>query len=475
MAMEAVKPNKKLRDVPSEVKDEAKGHDENLETNTWNDDLKLNENGGVKSRSVYNVKLFLENDALLKDVIAYDEFSDLIIATRDVPKLKIKKGYWFDAYEAILRTYLEEKYNLLFGKDNISDAVINISREQIFNPVKDQIEHVEWDGISRAENYFIDYLGAENVPYTKEITKIWLTGAVARVYQPGIKFEVVPILEGSQGLGKSTAARNLFPEKFNDSLSGMGQSKDDYQQLQGSWIVEIAELSAMRKTEIERTKNFISAMFDVYRASYGHYALPHGRKVAFIGTTNQTDYLKDATGERRFYPIKCGVSKPTKSVWNVDENEICQILAEAKHWYENKQPLYPSRDLMKAAKTYQENAKAIDPLEEAVKKFISMKVPENWDDLSTNDKQVYVRHGGDISETKWLKDRFSKNYIQLNHTTTTEILAVLFNKTVDKYLSGKTQADAKKIKLIMDNIEGWVKDDNLKINGKRKRGYRLNL
>lgn len=474
MAMEAVKPNKKLRDVPNEVKGEAKGHDKNLEMFTWKDDLKLNENGGVKSRSVYNIKLFLENDGLLKDVIAYDEFSELVVTTRDVPELKIKKGYWLDAYEAILRTYFEEKYNLLFGRDNISDAVINVSREQTFNPVKDRIERVEWDGKPRAANYFTDYLGAENVPYTRAITKIWLTGAIARVYQPGVKFEIVPILEGSQGLGKSTAARNLFPDKFNDTLAGLGDTKDDYQQLQGSWIIEIAELSAMRKTEIEKMKNFISAMVDVYRASYGHYALPHGRKVAFIGTTNQTDYLKDATGERRFYPIKCGVSEPAKNVWKPDQNDISQILAEAKCWYDNKEPLYPDKDVVALAKPYQENAKAINLLEEAIKKFVGLKVPDNWDQLSISDKQVYFRHDGDMEQTPWLKSKISNNFVPLNHTTTTEILAVIFNKTMDNFLTGRINSDGKKIKLIMDNMDGW-KPQRIRIKNKQVRGYVKNM
>ena len=159
-------------------------------------------------------------------------------------------------HDAIVRSYIERKHNILFSKQNEQDAMVNIGKEQSINPVKDWIETEQWDGTPRAERYFIDYLGAEDNEYTRAVTRKWLAGAVKRVYQPGCEFELVPILEGKQGLGKSTAARNLFPTKFSDSLKSMGKTDEDYKKLQGNWIMELGELSAMKKTEIESATTF---------------------------------------------------------------------------------------------------------------------------------------------------------------------------------------------------------------------------
>lgn len=437
----------------------------------WQAKFKLNGSGGVQTKSIYNIRLILEHDDSLKDLIAYDEFADQIIKTKSVNKLHIKKGYWTDSDDSVLRSYIEEKYNLLFSKENIADGVVTTSKLKTTNPLKDRVESQQWDHEKRAERLFIDYLGAEDTNYTRELTRVWLTGAIARIYKPGVKFEIVPILEGKQGIGKSTVTRNLFPDGFNDSIKSLGKQKDDYQQLQGSWIIEIAELSAMKRTDIDNMKNFISAQVDTYRNSYGRYTLPHPRKCVFIGTTNQLDYLKDATGERRFYPIKCGIQTASKNVWNVDENDIKQILAEAKHWFDNSEPLVLSSEMLSIAKKYQSEAETVDPMKEAIIDYISMKVPTNWDTLSGSVKHSYFKdYGNDLGE--WLKDKVSPDREALSKTTTREILEVVFDKTPDKYLTGRTNTDAKKIKLIMDNMDGWENDGNVNIGGKRARGYR---
>lgn len=462
-----------LKEIPKDLQPLAEEYRKKItvlsKKNDWQDLLKINSEGGIKTRSVFNIELFIKHDDLLKDLIAYDEFSDQIVKQKSVPSLKIEKGYWTDADDAILRVYLEQRHNLLFGKDNITDAVVSISRQQTINPVKARIESVEWDKAKRADSFFIDYLGAEDSHYTRAVTKAWFTGLIGRVYKPGVKFEVVPILEGKQGLGKSTAVSILYPDKFNDTIDSLGKQKDDYQQLQGSWILEIAELSAMKKTDVEKVKNFISAQVDNYRNSYGRYSMPHPRKCVFVGTTNQTDYLKDATGERRFFPIKCGINKPSKNVWKPDQTDILQILAEAKVWFDNNEPLYLDYDTMREAKKYQAAAESVDPMKEAIEDFVSMKVPTNWDQLSLNVKQQYFKqHNTGLSD--WISNQLSSECELLPKTTTREILEVVFNKTVDKYLMGRTNAEAKKVKLIMDNMQGWV-SQRIRINGKQTRGY----
>lgn len=458
----------KAMDLPAETRETANNVIKMQRDADWTGEFKQDSNGGIKTKSLYNIRLIMENDPILKGLVVFDEFSEQIVKTPQTDDPLFKKGFWNDGDDTLLRSYLEDRYDLLFSKENITDTVVTESRCKLVNPVKERIEKVAWDGKPRAERYFIDYLGAEDNHYTRTITKKWLTGLIARVYAPGVKFEIVPILEGSQGLGKSTAGRNLYPDKFNDTLKGMGKQKDDYQQLQGSWVVEIAELSAMKKTDIEGIKNFISAQSDIYRNSYGRYALPHPRKCVFIGTTNQSDYLKDATGERRFFPIKCGVSKAKLDVWHPDENYILQVLAEAKYWFDNGELLYLDQATMKEAKTYQMAAETVDPMKDAIEEFLSMEVPVDWENMSTSLRQSYVRDYG--SESSWLLAQVSEKRTLLKQTTTREIMAVVFCKTVDRYLTGRTNSEAKRIKLLMDNMDGW-KSQRIRTNGKQPHGY----
>ncbi|WP_203641715.1 virulence-associated E family protein [Levilactobacillus andaensis] len=445
-------------------------------TSDWTSDLRKTTNGGIRRSSLHNIRVYLKHDDNLRGLLAFDEFTGQITKLRDNAAANQSKGIWSDEDNSALRMYLDETYDVLFTTENLQDAIYAVAREQSSNPMKKRIESVKWDGKPRAEAFFIDYLGAEDSHYTRMVTRKWLTGAVARVYQPGCKFEIIPILEGPQGIGKSTTVRLLAPDYFNDSLKGMGKTKDDYQQLMGSWIVEIAELSAMKKTDIEGLKNFTSALSDYYRNSYGHFATQHPRKNVFIGTTNQMDYLKDATGERRFYPVRCGINKPTKDPWHPNKVDVLQTLAEIKTWVDDGELLYFDQQTLKEAKAYQHEAQAIDPLKDAIEEYLAMPVPLNWDELTFSVKHSYFDHYTDgnsaADSPEWLNSHLSNERQSLEQTTTREILAVVFNKQTDSFLSGRINGEAKKIKLIMDNMSGWDYKANLVINGKRQRGYK---
>lgn len=442
--------------------------------NSWMNNFKLDGQGNVKTRSIFNIQMILDHDALTKGLIAYDSFADQITKTRDVKPLKIMAGFWSDADSAIVRAYIERNYSLLFGRGDIADAVVNVAKGHEYNPVKQAIEKVKWDGKPRAETYFIDYLGAENNDYTKAVTRAWLSGAVSRIYHPGCKFEMVPVLEGAQGIGKSTTVRNLYPDAFSDSLKSLGKSDEDYKKLQGAWVIELGELSALNKTEIELVKNFISAQQDTYRESYGHFAAPHLRKCVFIGTTNHQDYLKDSTGERRFFPIRCGVITASKDPLHPDPNDIAQILAEVKTWVDAGEPLFLDAAMMAEAHKYQQEAETVDPMKEAIEDYLNMEVPTNWASLTASVKRGYYRSqiedNGDIAG--WIDAKIpSSDRVPMDWTTAREILAVVFDKPVDKYLTGRTGTEAKKIKLLLDNAKGW-KPTRRRINGGNpERGY----
>ncbi|WP_307872086.1 virulence-associated E family protein [Lactiplantibacillus plantarum] len=382
---------------------------------------------------------------------------------------------WRDADDSLLRFYFDAQYNILFSKDNLLDSIVKASRAHSFDPVKERIETVKWDGQPRAEAFFIDYLGAEDNHYTRMVTCKWLAGAIARVYRPGVKFDIIPILEGAQGLGKSTLVRQLFPDYFSDDMKSM-KDKDDYQKLTGSWIIELAELSAMNKTDIESIKNFTSAQSDYYRNTYDRRPEQHPRRNVFIGSTNHRDYLKDATGERRFYPVKCGVQPVTKNPLATKQSDMLQILAEAKTWFDAGEKLYFDQQTLNEAKTYQQEAQVIDPMKEAINDYLEMMVPTNWEELTISVKQSYftaIENGNpiDSDSESWLHAKLASTKEPIQRTTTREIMVVVFDHATNKYFSGRTNAEAKKIKLIMDNADGWEYKANLIIDNRRVRGY----
>ncbi|MEA5159079.1 virulence-associated E family protein, partial [Lactiplantibacillus plantarum] len=306
--------------------------------------------------------------------------------------------------------------------------------------------------------------------YTRMVTRKWLAGAIARVYLPGVKFDIIPILEGVQGLGKSTLVRQLAPDYFSDDMKSM-KDKDDYQKLMGSWIIELAELSAMNKTDIESIKNFTSAQSDYYRNTYARRPEQHPRRNVFIGSTNHRDYLKDATGERRFYPIKCGIQPVTKNPLKAKQADMLQILAEAKTWFDAGEKLYFDQQTLNEAKAYQQEAQVIDPMRDAVNDYLEMLVPTNWDKLSVSVKHTYYRDlVNSMRLSNEIESQLSKEREPLQQTSVREILSVVFNQQVDDYLAVRTNSNSKRVKLLLDNLEGW-EYGRLRLNGKQVRGY----
>lgn len=464
------------------LKQAIKEHDKRINNVTalkgddWQNRARLTTNGAIRRSSLYNIRLFLENDPNLKGVLAYDEFTDRVVKVSSNTQTGLQKGDWRAVDDSLLRAYFDEKYDILFTKDNLIDGMVSVAKANSFDPMKQRIEAVKWDGQPRAETFFINYLGTTDNHYTRMVTRKWLAGAVARVYFPGVKFDIIPILEGKQGLGKSTTVALLAPKYFNDNMKSMGKNKDDYQKLTGSWIVELAELSAMNKTDIETIKNFTSAQSDYFRNSYARFPEQHPRRNVFIGSTNQTDYLKDATGERRFYPVRCGTQKATKNPWRPDTVDILQTLAEVKTWVDAGEKLYFDQQTISEAKAYQYEAQVVDPMKEAINDYLTMMVPTNWDELTISVKQAYftaIENGTVINPNadNWLNVKLGEINQSIQQTTTREIMAVVFDHDTNKYFSGRTNSEAKRIKLIMDNMDGWKYNANLVIDDRRVRGY----
>lgn len=194
---------------------EASEREDNIiELKTWMSRLRCNKDDQIKSNSVVNAELILTNDSNLAGTIAYNEFSGYIHLLKDSPWINRTAGEWEDSFEDALTAYIEENYNVVFDDNKIHKAVVNVARKNVFNPVKERIEKVKWDQQPRLETLFIDLLGVDDNLYTREVTKRWIVGSVARIYKPGIKFEIVPVLDGPQGIGKSTVPALLYTDDF---------------------------------------------------------------------------------------------------------------------------------------------------------------------------------------------------------------------------------------------------------------------
>ncbi len=241
------------------------------------------------------------NDESLKGLVQYDAF-EKVTKLKRLPYWRSKGDanyYWADIDTTHVISHIDKLYNVQFSRDLIDTVIEKEAYQNRFHPIKSMIESKSWDGIKRIETLFIDYLGAEDNHYNREVTKKWMMGAVARIYQPGIKYDSMIILYGGQGVGKSTAVSKLGGHWYNQSIKTF-KGDEVYKKLQGSWICEIEELSAFQKSTIEDIKGFISAIVDIYRASYGKRTERHPRQCVFVGTTNNYEFLKDQTGNRRF-------------------------------------------------------------------------------------------------------------------------------------------------------------------------------
>ena len=353
----------------------------------WMFNLKRNSNGIIE-KTIDNILLVLENDPLVKGKIALDDFANRGLALGALPWDRgEKKRFWNDTDDAGLRHYLEKVYGII-GKEKIYDATSLCAHKHKFNSVRDYLLSVKWDGVPRLESIFIDYFGADDNDYTKEVAKKSFVAAVARVMQPGIKFDNMVIISGAQGIGKSTFFSYLGKEWFSDSLVTF-EGKEAAELIQGRWLIEVGELSGMTKSETNTVKQFLSKTDDIYREAYGRRTAQFPRKCVFFGTTNDTEYLKDPTGGRRFWPVDANSEKATKSVFTDLPTEVDNIWAEAFVFWQLGEPLYLSKNVEKMARKQQEDHREVSAKAGTVMEFINKRIPADWDSYTLDQRRAY--------------------------------------------------------------------------------------
>lgn len=304
---------------------------------------------------------------------------------------------WADTDDAGLRHYMEKIYDIK-GKLKIEDGWALAIKENQFHPVRDYLNSLEWDGIKRVDTLFIDYFGADDSKYVREVTRKTLVGAVARIIKPSIKHDTVLVLVGSQGCGKSEIVKRLGKEWSSDSITTMA-GKEAYEQLQGFWIIELPELAVMKKAEVETIKRFITKSMDSYRAAYGHHTETHQRQCIFFGTTNEYNFLKDATGERRFLPVDVNPEKATKNVFtDFKGEEIDQVWAEAVNLFKAGEKNYISDlDILEQVKSEQESHSEENPLSGDVRRYLDMLLPEEWEKMDLSERRAYISGSDDFT------------------------------------------------------------------------------
>ncbi|AZC37091.1 VapE domain-containing protein [Pseudomonas chlororaphis] len=268
----------------------------------WKDQLARTENGSLIAH-MQNVELILGNDERWSGVIGFSAFSSKIVKLRAAP-YGGGVGDWADIDDMLVMKWLAQQYNLRVKSTHVIEAVSVVAHDHAFHPVRDYLNGLEWDRVPRLDSWLTDIMGVAPTEYSSKVGKRWMVSAVGRVMKPGCKADSVMILEGAQGAGKSTAMSILGGEWFMDTPFALGD-KDGFQAIRGKWIVELGELDSFNKAESTKAKQFFSASTDTYRESYGRRTMDVPRQCVFVGTTNQDEYLKDATGNRRYWPVAC--------------------------------------------------------------------------------------------------------------------------------------------------------------------------
>lgn len=323
----------------------------------WKQRLHLNEDGDLKSTS-HNVGLIVANDIRLGGVIAFNEFLQEIVVRKSPHRVKkrresaktvvnldsriwrnidpINGSTFTDSHENAIRMLIEAPttqggYGIKVSDRDLRTAVDVAAHTYRFHPVKIKLEQSEWDGVERMNQLFVRYLGAEDTPYHRETAVKTLVAAVARIYEPGHKFDYVPILEGVQGKRKSTFIETLAFGWFAELEGDLHDRKGMVEKMQGAWILEIPELQGFSKAEVTTIKGLVSARQDKVRMAYARRAVIFYRQCVFMGSTNEDEYLRDPTGARRFWPIHCAIEGEIDIT--LLRHNLPQIWAEALHTY----------------------------------------------------------------------------------------------------------------------------------------------
>ena len=387
--------------------------------------------------TIFNYQFILEHDPRLRGKIANDVFSGNMVARNGMfwDKGVQKTRGWSDDDDAQLSLYFEHTF-FIKNESNMMRALAVVAYNNQFNPVEEYLKSLVWDGTPRIDDLLHTYLGAERNAYTRDVMRACLTGAVGRAVIGGTKWDYTLILVGAQGIGKSTFLQMLGKEWFSDSLQSF-DGKDAAELIQGVWINELPELAAFSKSEVNKIKQFLTKTHDLYRPAYARRVEKRPRRCVFFGSTNDDEFLKDATGDRRYWPVDLDANKAELPISALTSEVVDQIWAEAYQLWKNKEvDPYLTGESAELALKAQEAHKLYDEWDGVIRRYLETPVPSDWPTRSLKDRRLVldgIFNGPTDSKINqvcineiWC-EAFGKSSVDLDQTGRRRIAAVMRN------------------------------------------------
>lgn len=399
---------------------------------------------GNKQVTVNNFVNAFKSDPLLNGLLAYDMLKETIVFTRPSFTAKgSKKGDLVnDTDISIIKGRIERMHGI-YNDAKLNDAIEQVSSDNAFHPIKLYLESLTWDGVPRIDTFLVDYMGAEDNAYTREAFRKMLLAAVTRIYEPGRKFDTALVFYSEQGVGKSTLIQRLSKGWFNDSLTNLS-GKESYEAIQFAWLVELAELSALRKSDVEAVKNFISKREDTYRGAYARRVKTHKRQCVFFGSTNDDEFLKDATGNRRFFPVEVKRTRKTRLIFEPEFDAVVdQLWAEAMEGYMLGEALTLSDEAEAIAGGTREEFTERTPIQGLIEEYLDRLFPADYEDRFLAQRLDFLN--GDLGE----EGTDTKNSFSL-----IELWTEALGRRKDEY----TVVKARELSNAVKALKGWKRD-----------------
>ena len=426
------------------------------------DTMILNDKGGIKSNSPNNVLLSFKADDQLSIYLKHNEFSQEHELTKDIRigNTFFKKGELPSNFDSVVKVYFESVLGVAFSNQAMLDGMETFFSERSYNPVMEYMERAasNWDGRKRINQMLQVYLGAEDIDLVSKIAEMWLVGAVAKVYDPYAKFDYVLDLVGGQGVGKTSLLQKLGGAWYTDAVTDFA-NKDNYDIMLKALIVNDDEMVASNRMSFAETKAFISKTSLRFRKPYMKRTEEFAKNFVLARTTNQKEYLKDKTGERRFLSVMADTSRQKKHPMEIEPETVEQIWGEAVTIYKAGADLMFDKETEERLEIYREKFMYRDEVELQVLEYLEMPIPDNWSSWSIQQQHQYTSKYFDNSS------EFEAGTKKLEKVSTREMMYNLFMRNSnDKKLSTK-------INMIMDNHPGWEKGQ-FRIGGKNTKGFK---
>lgn len=450
LAMEdLVVKDKKVMSLISAEKLEAAGIDfagieGDEEDGSWREELEIDKKGNYAG-TLPNIQLILENDPALKGHLRRDIFNHQDVIVGSLPWRTPRDHYdsfWSNADDAELRCYLAGKPWEINSVQKIQDAFESVLGKHKFHPIRDYLNGLFWDGVERLDTLYIDYFGTKDTELNRAMTRKVFTAAVARVMEPGTKFDYVLTIIGEEGKGKSSILAKMGMSWFSDTFNRV-DGKEGMEQLQKVWLLELGELSAYKKADVETMKGFLSKKEDTFRPAFGRKVETFPRQCVFFATTNEVNFLRGDTGNRRFWPLVTFEQPPIKDIWvDLTQIEVNQLWAEAYTRYKEGEKLFLPEALEKQARLMQAEHAEGDERRGIIENFLNQKLPVNWQSLNMEERRSYfVRYDALSAEGMVMRDK----------VCAVEILNECFGERLDD----KTRYRTREINAILKKIPGW--------------------